>query len=408
MAPFDLVAELGKPAAYTIYLLLGFGFGAVLEQSGFGDSRKLAGQFYFTEMTVLKVMFTGIITACALVFLFVSLGYLEFSRVWVQPTYVWPGIFGGLVMGVGFIIGGFCPGTSIVSLSTFKIDGLFFVVGVGTGILLFGETVHLFNDFYLSSSLGRYVLPDWMDLSTGVTILLIFAMAAFMFFGAEISERIIGKKDPEEQMKQKNIPIAVMVVLFGIAFAVTFMGDPDAMDKYAYKAKDYDKLLAEKKVQIHPAELAEASNDPAIYLKILDLRPETEYNLFHLQNSRQITMEQLEQKEFLNQILSTPNNTVYIVIGATEKQSVTAWKTLKGNGIINLYYLDGGMDSWLKQFPPDHHIAQEMNGKFVFRYAVGQKAANSFISKDILKAKKLVYPKVIKVKKKQVLSGGCG
>lgn len=407
MAPFDLIHDLGKPLAYTIYFLLGMGFGAVLEQSGFGDSRKLAAQFYFKEMTVLKVMFTGIIVACGLVFLSVSLGFLEFSRVWVQPTYVWPGILGGIVMGIGFIIGGFCPGTSIVSLSTFKLDGLLFVVGVTIGVMLFGETIHLYTPFYLSSSLGRYILPDWLDLSTGVTILLIFAMAAAMFFGAEISERFIGKKDPEIQLKQKKVPITVMGILFLIAIALIFIGQPDAMDKYANKAAEYDKLLNDKKVQIHPGELAEAANDPAIYLKILDLRNEKEFNLFHLQNSRRIKESELEKKEFLNQILSSPNNTVYVLIGEDDKQTVKAWKHLKGNGIINLYYLDGGIDRWLKHFPPQNKIADFVDGKYHFKYAVGQKAINSYIPKDELKKKNLKYEKVIKVKKKQILSGGC-
>ena len=45
---------------------IAFGFGFVLERSGFGDSRRLAAQFYFHEQRVLKVMFTAIITAMLL------------------------------------------------------------------------------------------------------------------------------------------------------------------------------------------------------------------------------------------------------------------------------------------------------------------------------------------------------
>jgi hypothetical protein len=91
-----------NPWTYVIFGLVGFAFGFTLEMSGFGDSRKLAAQFYFTELTVLKVMFTAIVTAMVLLFGTVSLGLLNFNLVWVNPTYLASGILGGLIMGVGF------------------------------------------------------------------------------------------------------------------------------------------------------------------------------------------------------------------------------------------------------------------------------------------------------------------
>ena len=60
MAPYDLASSLGPVAFALAFGAIGFGFGAALEMGGFGDTRKLAGQFYFKDMTVLKVMFTGI------------------------------------------------------------------------------------------------------------------------------------------------------------------------------------------------------------------------------------------------------------------------------------------------------------------------------------------------------------
>jgi hypothetical protein len=157
MPPFPLPLEsmLGHVGALSIYVLIGFAFGYVLEISGFAISTRLAAQFYFKDMTVLKVMFTGIIVAMVLIFFTTALGWLDFNLIWVNPTYLWPGIVGGLIMGVGFIVGGFCPGTSLVSVSTFKIDGLFFAVGTLFGIFVFGETVQYFEDFWNSSYYGR-------------------------------------------------------------------------------------------------------------------------------------------------------------------------------------------------------------------------------------------------------------
>ena len=158
--PLPLVELLGQYGSYAIYLLVGLAFGATLETAGFGNSKKLAAQFYFKDLTVFKVMFTAIIVACTLIFLSSSIGLLDYNLIWVPPTYLWPGIVGGLIMGVGFIVGGFCPGTSLVAMATGKVDGVFFVLGALTGIFLFGETVSNFAIFFESSYMGRFTLPE--------------------------------------------------------------------------------------------------------------------------------------------------------------------------------------------------------------------------------------------------------
>lgn len=184
MMPLNLVELLGSTGANMVYFAIGLAFGFILESAGFGDSRKLAAQFYFKDLAVLQVMFTAIVTAMILVFWAVALGWLDYDAIWVNPTYLWPGIAGGLIMGVGFIIGGFCPGTSLVSLATLKVDGAFFVAGVFAGIFAFGETVETFTDFYNSSFYGRLTLMDVFGLSNGVMVLLVVLMAIGMFAGA--------------------------------------------------------------------------------------------------------------------------------------------------------------------------------------------------------------------------------
>ncbi|MCA9895708.1 MAG: YeeE/YedE family protein, partial [Anaerolineae bacterium] len=169
MAPFplNLGEMLGHWPSYIVYLVIGFAFGYVLEIAGFGNSKKLAAQFYFKEMTVLKVMFGAIIVAMVLIFGASGLGLLDYNLIYVNPTYLWPGIIGGLIMGFGFIIGGFCPGTSLVSAATAKLDGIMFVLGVFLGIFLFGETVGLYEDFWYSSYMGRFTLMDLFNTGVG-------------------------------------------------------------------------------------------------------------------------------------------------------------------------------------------------------------------------------------------------
>jgi hypothetical protein len=183
MAPYDLVASVGVTGSYLIYLAIGFAFGFILESSGFGDSRRLAGQFYFSELAVVKVMFTAIVVAMILIFWATALGLLDYNEIWVAPTYLWPGIAGGVIMGIGFILGGYCPGTSVVSVATLKIDGMFFFLGHVAGALFFGETVSFITTFWNSGYLGRFTLPELLHVETGVTVVLVVCLALAMFLG---------------------------------------------------------------------------------------------------------------------------------------------------------------------------------------------------------------------------------
>jgi hypothetical protein len=142
---------------------------------------------------VMKVMFTAILVAAVLIFWATALGWLDYDRVWVNPTYLWPGIVGGLIMGVGFILGGFCPGTSLVGASTLKLDAIWFVGGTAVGILGFGETVALFNDFWHSSHLGRLTLQAWLALPTGVVVFgLVVIGVLVLWVGDIVRRRIYG------------------------------------------------------------------------------------------------------------------------------------------------------------------------------------------------------------------------
>lgn len=191
---FPIGLEWSNEIELLFSFLIGIGFGFALERGGFGNSRKLALQFYFRDLTVFKVMFSAIATAMTGIIILSSLGWLDISNVYINPTYIWPGIAGGLIMGIGFAIGGYCPGTSVVGLATFKIDAIYYLLGTIIGVGLFGETVPLFMRFFsgdLSGFLGTLRLSQILPLSTGVVGFLVVCMALGGFWGAEILEKKI-------------------------------------------------------------------------------------------------------------------------------------------------------------------------------------------------------------------------
>lgn len=196
MLPLDIGTSLGHWWQNLFYVITGIAFGFALERAGFGDSRNLAAQFYLKDMRVMKVMFTAIITAMLLVFLSSAIGILDFRAMFINPTYLWSEILGGIIFGFGFVIGGYCPGTALVSLSTLKLDGLFFVIGLGIGMIIFGETVDSYRNFYETSGFyGELTLPEALGLPTGVVVLGVVFMALGMFAGAEKIEAYFAARE---------------------------------------------------------------------------------------------------------------------------------------------------------------------------------------------------------------------
>jgi hypothetical protein len=339
-----------NPWTYFVFGIIGFAFGFVLEISGFGNSKKLAAQFYFKDLTVLKVMFTAIVTAMVFIFLSVALGILDFNMVWVNPTYLWPGIVGGFIMGIGFIVGGFCPGTSLVSAATLKLDGIAFALGVLFGVWGFGETVEFYWEWWNTSGYyGRLTLMDITDLPNGVIVVAVVLMALFMFWGGEQLERIIGKRDLTKEPRVRRAGAAALLV---VALGVLFMGQPDSEEKWARIAPQKEPALIERAVQIHPGELLVTMADDRLIPVLLDLRSESDYNLFHIDGASNVSSEEL--LPLAEKYLANPQaNRVIVVVSNDEVSATQAWKTLVAESVPNVYILEGGINRWVSIFATD-------------------------------------------------------
>jgi rhodanese-related sulfurtransferase len=348
MAPYALEAELGTFWAYAIYLVIGFGFGSVLEMAGFANSPKLAAQFYFKDLTVLKVMFTAIVVAMVGVFGASAVGALDYNQVWVNPTYWWPGIVGGLIMGAGFIIGGFCPGTSLVAASTLKIDGIFFVLGVVFGIFMFGETVSAFEGFWNSSFQGRLTLPDWLGAPTGVVVVVVVLVALGMFWGGEILEERIGGIRRSDAPRARLAGAGVLAVA---ALAILVIGQPSNADRWDRIAEEKEAVLTAREIHIHPGELIDLMHDAAIQTIVLDCRPEGEFNLFHIWDSRRVDCH--DAIDLSATLLHEPANTVFVTVSNDEGRATRLWKVLVADSVRNVYILEGGINGWIAMFDPE-------------------------------------------------------
>ena len=187
--PLFKFGAFGDETSLLVAFVIGIAFGWFLERAGFGSAKKLVSQFYLNDLAVFKVMFTAIVTAMLGVFYLGWLGILDVKLIYLTDTNLWPQIAGGLVLGIGFVIGGYCPGTSLVAVATGKIDALFFVAGVMAGVLAIGEAFPLVRAFYESGNYGRLTLPEVLHLPYGVVVFLVVLMALGGFVLAEWAER---------------------------------------------------------------------------------------------------------------------------------------------------------------------------------------------------------------------------
>ncbi len=130
MLPFSL-GDVGSG------LLCGAAFGFVLERAGFGSPCKLTGQFRLTDWSVLKVMFTAIVVAAAGLWLLRVAGVVDAEQLFVPTSLLVAAAVGGALVGAGFAVGGYCPGTSVVGLFSGRLDAAVFLLGILVGTFVF-------------------------------------------------------------------------------------------------------------------------------------------------------------------------------------------------------------------------------------------------------------------------------
>lgn len=411
MIPFPLHLEslLGKPLMYLIFLVIGFLFGYVLEISGFNHSPSLASQFYFKDLRVFKVFFTAIVVGMLLLFASSALGLLDYNLIWVNPTYLWSGIVGGLIMGVGFILGGFCPGTSLVALATLKIDGIFFVLGGLVGVSLFGETVDFYKYFFNGSYFGRLTLMDVFGLPAGIIVILVTLMAVFMLWGGEQLEKIYGGKDPKKAPKARIYGAGVLILIAG---GIAIIGQPSTSDRWARLEATQGESLKNREVYIHPGELLDTFHDHKLNLVMIDVRDEADYNLFHLLDAENIIPEEIPAE--IDGFIAQPANTVFVVMSNDESTATEVWKVLTAQAVPNVYILSGGINNWLLTFSTEYEegfCGGQGSGaneelRFEFNAALGSNCPAAYPDHEKYE---IDYEKKIKLDLKRApLGGGCG
>lgn len=177
-------------------VLIGILFGWALHRSGFSNSRKIASAFYLKDVDVPVVMFTAIVTGALGLWGMALIGLIDLSKFYFLPTYLAPQMVGGFIFGVGMVIGGFCPGTSLVASFVGKIDAMIFLLGFLIGSLLFGDLFPVWKDFYKADFHGVFRIDQWLHINLGLAVFLVVLIAVFGSIGLrKLQFRFWGQND---------------------------------------------------------------------------------------------------------------------------------------------------------------------------------------------------------------------
>jgi hypothetical protein len=174
-------------------LITGILFGFFLQKARVIRYDKQLGALRLMDMTIVKFMLSTILVGMVGVYLLQDLGLVKLS---IKPAVLGGNILGGLIFGVGFVMGGWCPGTAFVGLASAKWDALVFLVGAGAGSILFNEIFHAVEPLY-TGQMGGYAglvyLPDVLHMSPKAFTLVLSLFAVLSFAGCTRLEQRQGE-----------------------------------------------------------------------------------------------------------------------------------------------------------------------------------------------------------------------
>ena len=292
LVPFLISEEFSLIIAF----FLGIAFGFILEQAGFSSTKKLVGLFYGYDFTVLRVFFTAGVTAMAGVLLMGHYGLLDLEVIYVNPAFLKSALLGGVIMGAGFIIGGFCPGTSVCALAIGKLDALAFIVGAVLGVWVFIESFPLLEGIYTASNLGQVRISDYLGIS-GITFgFLLALMAVGAFVATWYIENKVNDRKPEISASMRNRYALAAAALFAVLAVVALLpGKNEIINNRIAEAKRQQTCVFK---EIPADKLAYEIVNNHYELNIIDVRSPEEFEAFHLPMAINIPFEKMMDRQY--------------------------------------------------------------------------------------------------------------
>lgn len=174
--PIDMGSGVGGIASG---LICGLVFGFALERAGFGSASKLTAQLRFKDWAVFNVMFTAILVSAVGLYVLQLAGMVDMDAIYIPSAFLWATLLGGVGVGAGMSIGGYCPGTSVVGFCSGKIDALVFFGGLIFGTFIFAGAYGFLEPMLTALPAPEaQTIPELLGVPTWVVLGALVAFAA--------------------------------------------------------------------------------------------------------------------------------------------------------------------------------------------------------------------------------------
>lgn len=380
MTPLFPLGFLDQGWYLVIIFFIGLFFGLVLEQSGFSSSRKLAGVFYGYDFVVLKVFFTAGITAMTGLVILGYFGIVEMGSIVVNSNFLVSAVVGGAIMGFGFILGGFCPGTSITGAVIGKIDAMVFIAGIFLGIFVFGAFDTTFNKLFTGHYFDHELLSDTLGIGKHLLVFLFVLMALAAFGVASYFEKrsTRGLKPTNKIYTRLGAEVAIAIL---IGFIILFLPQERSSGFAEPGEKKVLESVTDEAVLMNADEVAYLILHNPKRVNLVDVRTEAEFNTFHLPAATHIPLANLTDRTYKELFNDPLKKHVLVSNGGVDASKALVILTRKG--YKRLYVLEGGMNSFVETIfkdntPPEGLKAFDEISKYRFR----QRAAALFSGEE--------------------------
>jgi len=384
---------------FVVAFLIGIAFGFILERAGFSSTRKLAGLFYGYDFTVLKVFFTAGVTGMLGVLFMGHVGLLDLSIIYVNPTFLWSAIVGGVIMGLGFVIGGFCPGTSVCAMAIGKIDAFAFVFGSLLGVLVFAEGYPLLEELYMTEAWGPVLIYNSLGISPDTFAVALTAVALIAFaVTARIQDNVNHiKRQYRTRMLVRTFVIGSMpVVLASFLFVVP---TPEELAKRKINDAEFVGNYAHKTMM--PAKLAWELVYKAEDVMLVDVRSPEEYKKSHLPLAINVPLDSMYNPQWRH-LLETRNKK-RVFYGdedvSARKALILTDQWLEGDNAV----LQGGKNFFQVRIMDPIDPGKDAPKVEHDHYRFATKASPILKKKEIQRSAAPIKP----IKPKRRVSGGC-
>lgn len=318
-------------------LPIGVAFGAILERAGLGSARTISRQLSFADWTVVKVMFSAIVTAMLALYWSEQLGWLELSRVAMPETDVVPQLLGALVFGVGFAMASLCPGTACVSAASGRRDGLAALTGIAVGSMVTAELWPALGQAAVNNPRSAATLSSDLGVPAGVVVLGISVLAIGAFV---VAARMEGPSSANGNASIRQFvgskPILVVLTLALLASLRRESGGSRAA--LAGIAAE----ISREADHVDPIVLADWIRERRPNLRVIEVvesPADIDPNDYVIPGSSAVTLSAITSLE------ASGNDTI-VLYSAGGTHAAQAWVLLRARNVQPVFVLRDGLAAW--------------------------------------------------------------